>query len=511
MRGASFDNRLLLTVNRAKSILFEQQLPTDRASRAPLSAYHTCGKDFAMRPSQELLQHDTTRDGKANAPSRRQTDRDGGIRSCEVRSRVICLTGLAFVVLASPCSLIADDAYKVNDEVEVVSESARMKVGDQTVARPAKGTTARVLAVQGEWLWTSVRVDGTDVQGWLHVKYVRVRPAPAKSGRPDAPPLPEPMPKTGKPGANARAVTTIAPEGSTPRMKPPMPDDGKAEPDASSPDIAIAQRLQKAGVLVELNDLQQIVGIDLDAEPPPPDLTESLRRLRHLKRVRFAFSPGITDEHVAALKNCSELQEADLMLCSRVSDDGVATLGTLTRLESLNLSGTAVTDQGVGSLRRLIRLTHLELAGTPGIRMSITDAATGHLARFSGLQRLNLNSTDLTDRGLARLTRLSELRELDLGDTLITNLGLGQLKKLEQLERLGLGFCTGLTEEGLLDLSDLELKHLDITFMPLSTVGVVHLCAIDTLESLKVIETGLTEDLKRLIQTRIPDCRIEGP
>ncbi|MFG0331840.1 MAG: hypothetical protein ACF8TS_00635 [Maioricimonas sp. JB049] len=418
-------------------------------------------------------------------------------------------------LFGSPLKLTAEDVFRVKDEVEVVSDSARMKVGDQTVARPAKGTMTRILAVQGDWLWTSVRVDGSHVQGWLHRKYVRLKPeavpqSPPVLPRPHAPPLPEPAPNTGTPAADAGPTSTL-PKTMKRAAKPRARPEDMTKPVVSSRDVAIAQRLRRAGVLVELNDQQQIIRIDLQGEAPPPELVELLQQLHHLKRVSFAFSPGITDEHVVALKNCSQLQEADLMLCSQVSDDGVAALGILTRLESLNLSGTAVTDPGVGSLRRLIRLTHLELAGGPGTRMAITDAVTGHLARFSRLQQLNLNATDLTDRGLARLTRLAELQELDLGDTLITNTGLSQLKKLDQLERLNVGFCIGLTEEGLLELSRLELKHLDVTFMPLSTVGVVHLCAIDTLKSLIVTETGLTDGMKSLIQTRLPDCRIKGP
>lgn len=297
---------------------------------------------------------------------------------------------------------------------------------------------------------------------------------------------------------------TATPDASKPATKPGT----SAAPASTVQEISIAERLKKVGILVELNDRQQIVRIDLAGRPAPPDLTDLLSHLKHLERVSFAFSPDITDETVAALKNCSELRAVDLMLCSDVSDTAAAVLGTLPKLESLNLSGTAITDRGVGSLGRLIRLTHLELAGTPGARMSVTDAVTGHLARFSRLQRLNLNSTDLTDRGLARLTRLHNLRELDLGDTLITNRGLGQLKKLKRIERLNLGFCSGLTEEGLLELSELPLKHLDLTFMPLSTTGVVHLCAIESLETLIVIETGLTDELTSLIQTRLPDCRI---
>ncbi|MFG0297217.1 MAG: hypothetical protein ACF8PG_15020 [Maioricimonas sp. JB045] len=428
-------------------------------------------------------------------------------------SRAGILAGL-LIGLGIPLSLTADDTFRVKDEVEVISVAARMKVGDETVARPAKGTTARVLAVQGDWLWTSIRVDGEDVQGWLHTRYVRLRTAPVPQSppaplpRPDAPPLPEATLDARMP-ASLAARAKITPKATTPAMKRDTPTTTKPEPATTSKDIAIAQRLRKAGAQVELNERQQIVRIDLEGRPAPPDLPRILPELNHLERVSFAFCPGIGDEHVAALKNCKGLVAADFMLCSEVSDDSLPVLGTLTHLESLNLSGTSVTDQGIGSLRRLIRLRHLELAGTPGARMSITDTVTGHLARFSRLQRLNLNSTDLTDRGLARLTRLADLRELDLGDTLVTNVGLGQLKKFEHLERLNLGFCSGLTEEGLHELAELPLKHLDLTFMPLSTIGVVHLCAIDTLETLTAIETGLTDDLASLVQTRLPECQIK--
>jgi len=101
---------------------------------------------------------------------------------------------------------------------------------------------------------------------------------------------------------------------------------------------------------------------------------------------------------------------------------GDAELARLTPLAAnlrwLDLAGTKISDQGlatVGAMPNLKRL-HLE-------RTAITDAGLTNLAGLASLEYLNLYDTEVTDAGLGQLEKLPALKQVYLWQTKVTTNG----------------------------------------------------------------------------------------
>jgi hypothetical protein len=108
----------------------------------------------------------------------------------------------------------------------------------------------------------------------------------------------------------------------------------------------------------------------------------------------------------------------------RRSDAELAHIGNLRRLESLDLSGTAVTDAGLAHLKGLTRLQSLRLSGT-----TVTDAGLAHLKGLTRLQTLTLDYTEVSDLCLPHLKGLNGLRFLSLFRTKANETGLEELRQ----------------------------------------------------------------------------------
>ena len=65
---------------------------------------------------------------------------------------------------------------KKGDVVIVVSETADLQRGVDIVAKAAKDQELEVLKVNGNWVGTAVTVEGKKVGGWIHKKYIKVKP-----------------------------------------------------------------------------------------------------------------------------------------------------------------------------------------------------------------------------------------------------------------------------------------------------------------------------------------------
>ena len=89
----------------------------------------------------------------------------------------------------------------------------------------------------------------------------------------------------------------------------------------------------------------------------------------------------------------------------------------------LGLAGTAVTDQGLATIGTLPHLTRLRLE-----RTTVTDAGLPHLAALDRLEYLNLYGTHVTDAGLEHLKPLASLRHLYLWQTGVTVAGVERLR-----------------------------------------------------------------------------------
>ena len=194
---------------------------------------------------------------------------------------------------------------------------------------------------------------------------------------------------------------------------------------------------------------------------------------------------------------------ADLSYCPNVGPL-MPLIADLRGIEILNLYTCQVSDDDLRCLKELRTLRVLNLPG------SITDDGLAHVANLTRLEALDLNSTKVTDEGLAHLQRLRELRFLDLSGTEITDAGLTHLRGLRQLEALGLGE-TRVTDEGLAKLKPLaRLELLSLINSAVGDEGLRHLEHSLNLKHLDATGSRATYVGEKCLREALPNVAVIG-
>jgi hypothetical protein len=172
-------------------------------------------------------------------------------------------------------------------------------------------------------------------------------------------------------------------------------------------------------------------------------------RLRHLA-VGGAAKTDLGLKHYFALLEAVPTR-LNLSGWKGLTDAGLKRLTVQPKLQTLDLSFTAVTDAGVKSLSTFSQLASLYLDRT---------AVRGEwFANLPQLLQLSLWASQVTDDGVKNLAGMTRLQLLNLAETQVTDAGLDGLRGLAQLRRLNLA-GTQVTDEGLKKLVDLRLTYL---------------------------------------------------
>jgi len=105
---------------------------------------------------------------------------------------------------------------------------------------------------------------------------------------------------------------------------------------------------------------------------------------------------------------------------TKITDEGLKTIGQLSNLTQLNIEHTAISDAGVGHLKALSQLTTLTLVGN-----HVSDNALSDLSKLPKLQRVYLYQTQVTSNGVRKLISDRPKLEIDTGGyvmpTLVTD------------------------------------------------------------------------------------------
>jgi uncharacterized membrane protein len=138
---------------------------------------------------------------------------------------------------------------------------------------------------------------------------------------------------------------------------------------------------------------------------------------------------GLRREFPAALNY--EFQGADTLVFTalgmrdKFGDKQLAKLQpVLPAMVSLDMSHSSVTDEGVKTLASATRLKSLRLAET-----KVGDAALETLSKLTGLESLNLYGTQVTSQGILKLSNLKGLRKLYLWQTRVDEKTLQALRE----------------------------------------------------------------------------------
>ncbi len=138
---------------------------------------------------------------------------------------------------------------------------------------------------------------------------------------------------------------------------------------------------------------------------------------------------GISKEFPGALS--FESQQSSLLTFTAVSlrgnldDTGFMKLAPVTsQFVTVDLSATKITDEGVAQLGSSKNLRLIRLAET-----SVTDAVIDTLLKIPSLESINLYGTKVTDAGVSKLAALTNLKRLYLWQTAVTPDAIKTLKE----------------------------------------------------------------------------------
>ena len=221
-------------------------------------------------------------------------------------------------------------------------------------------------------------------------------------------------------------------------------------------------------------------------------------------------------EHLKGLKQLSSL----LLNGTKVTDDGLKVVGTISTLRNLDLRGCKITNVGMTHLTGLKKLVALKLTGDNNL-CTVDDKGLSELANLSNLRALALDSLWVSGDGLSSLATIEKLEELYVGGesglmddesmekikdcfprlkklriskSRVSTEGLAHLTKLVHLEELDNSECSQIFDDGLVHLSEMkQLKRLNLWRLVITNEGVKHLAGLTKMQWLNLDNTQVTD------------------
>ncbi len=247
-------------------------------------------------------------------------------------------------------------------------------------------------------------------------------------------------------------------------------------------------------------------GVRLPGEPPPPKLRDeaAARRLFWDHGDNADALPSMIARVVSEFPN---LKVIHFTQRGRLSDDGLAQLSKLDKLEVLDIAGCwEVTDAGLVHLKEFPHLKQLSLPHT------ISDAGLIHIENLTELEKLTTDhwrGPPITDAGLAHLKKLRRLKHLILNGLDTTDAGLAELKQLPDLAVLEFGRMP-VGDAGLVHVGQLQnLNYLDLSQSEVTDAGIDRLVGLKQLRVLK-LPARVTQKAQKRLQDALPELKFEG-
>lgn len=206
-----------------------------------------------------------------------------------------------------------------------------------------------------------------------------------------------------------------------------------------------------------LTDLKSLQGLRLRGNFTDRGFS-FLCELKNLQKLDLGSCKEVTETGFKKLGLLKNLQDLTLSDTNHMTDESFNILGTLP-LKKLKLDHcTSVSDKGYQAIKALNELEHLELEWSEikNLKSFVT---------LSKMESLNLTGNWLPDDQIKHLASLNSLKSLNLSyNREIRDQGIEALSKLPKLHFLDLSFCSNITKKGFQALSSFkELTHLDLS------------------------------------------------
>lgn len=194
----------------------------------------------------------------------------------------------------------------------------------------------------------------------------------------------------------------------------------------------VVRTLRNAGADVVVRDGKVVrVGLKFHFDHRYFELISELTDLREL---HLMYGKSVTDEMLAGVGNLTKLER--LYLPTGISDAGFRHLKPLRKLQLLHINDGRMTDAGLSVLRNMPDMRDLSLWRC----RRLTGKGLKNLSGMKQLRRLDLRRSDaIADDGMPHLAGLTQLEILDISILpRVTDKGFGRLKSLSKLRMLGL-------------------------------------------------------------------------
>jgi Leucine-rich repeat (LRR) protein len=157
-------------------------------------------------------------------------------------------------------------------------------------------------------------------------------------------------------------------------------------------------------------------------------------------------------------------------------------------LITLYCFGVEIADEQLQHISHLTGLEEINLHST-----NILGTGLKYLVKLKKLEGLSLNSTHVGDNELAYLSDLPSLKSLDLWGTPVNDAGMVHLGKIVSLKTIRLS--KGVGDEGLSHLKNLtSLRHLSVSDPSISDKGISHLSGMTQMEYLYIADTQISNE-----------------
>lgn len=243
--------------------------------------------------------------------------------------------------------------------------------------------------------------------------------------------------------------------------------------------------------LASISSIDSLRWLSLENEQIAGAELVPLRRLRSLSTLIIACQ-SLSYWQLNAIASLSSLVSLAIRGCRdnydnhylRLRDEDLQNLSALTLLQKLDISGARFTGEGLANLSRL---ESLRLNGCP----EITEQGIATFGTLPNLANIEMCHCLILNNWAKALAKIKTLRSLTLGEH-VHNYALQHLRNANMLEVLSME-RSGITDEGLRHIRFFpQLKELHLSGCTgVSNIGLAHLMGCRTLEKLDVTDTSV--------------------
>jgi hypothetical protein len=182
-----------------------------------------------------------------------------------------------------------------------------------------------------------------------------------------------------------------------------------------------------------------------------------------------------------------------------LSDEALAHVARLSRLEWLEIGGGAVTAAGVSNLKHCVALKRLYIHG-----VKLNGDELAWLASLKNLEALSLQGTGVDGRVVNNLKTLDALKVLNLSDNSINDADMERIAGLRKLEVLSLA-NTKITGAGIAHLNGMtSLNELNIMDCQIIDPDLEHFLSMPNLRIVYAAGCSITDLAIHTVVSRFP-------